>query len=225
MWFISKYLSYSTPFTCCIIQICRMQRPWLILHSIVAFFGLQYTFGQTGATPVASQFARPLPITQPRILGADTSNARDPCFHSPVALPITQHTWNRLVQRPWTPISLGRCTCFTCPIPSRQLQRPCHALHSGVGLTTSYSFARQKAPTPVALVHSAVGLLRSTFLISGCYNSTPLKKNFVLEIHRLIAAIFHYCFITSFFVFFTGQFLVIFCIFFSSFTSSYPFHY
>ena len=46
MWFNSKYLSYNTPFTCCIIQVCRMQRPWLITHSAVASFGLQLIFGQ-----------------------------------------------------------------------------------------------------------------------------------------------------------------------------------
>ena len=113
MWFISKYLSYSTLFTCCIIQIWRMQRPWQIHHSPVAYLACR-TFsgrrvqcpwpllplarcilhsrefsGQTRVTPVSPLFACPLHCPLHNIRETDWCNACGFLVHSAVALSNT----------------------------------------------------------------------------------------------------------------------------------------
>ena len=85
MWFISKYLSYSALFTCCVILCRHMQRSWQIHHSAVACSFLLHILGQKGATPVTPVSTRPLHITFQHTCQPDWCNARGFPVHSAVA--------------------------------------------------------------------------------------------------------------------------------------------
>ena len=63
MWFISKYLSYSTLFTCCIISSLAYATPVVNTSLARCPFQLATHFRQTGATPVTRQSTRPLHFT------------------------------------------------------------------------------------------------------------------------------------------------------------------
>ena len=140
---------------------------------------------------------------------ADGCNARGSPSTRPLHIQNTQYIQNRMDQRPWSFTSLGRCmpehnlfwtggnnardTPFRTPVAywlaahswavgcnarGSTPTRPLHLLHLSIPFQT--------APTLVELAYLAVGLLRFTFSISGCYINDMRYHSEVTEENREI---------------------------------------
>ena len=140
---------------------------------------------------MATQTARPLHFTLPRILGADASNARGIPPARPSLARCTAHYPIYIKQYGVTPVAnlhSAVAPASHATFLSRQLQRPCYALHSGVGLPTyyflliSWFFYVRTTSIPVAL--HPVGRWSPLFHVFRFWDVTTLSllRNFVLEI-------------------------------------------